>query len=190
MVLHGAAKGAAGPRTKAEYVVRVGRTSIDIHVPFVMFISISASIMIAPAHTVSHVVERLSGRDEPVASLASSATMSLSSAHDNVIVFTPSTSKPHTSEGGVRLQVLAVGRTWLCVRRGAATGVVSCDSCPPLAAPTVRPQHGTRVRGVTVLLVLTTMNTKHAPASPALLYCTLLRTVLSRPSSALVPAVA
>ena len=134
MVLHRAAKGAAGPRTKAEYVVRVGRTSIDIHVPFVMFISISASIMIAPAHTVSHVVERLSGRDEPVASLASSATVS--SAHDNVVVFTPSTSKPHTSEGGVmlQLQVLAVGRTWLCVGRGAATGVVSCDSCPPIAA--------------------------------------------------------
>ena len=141
MVLHRAAKGAAGPRTKAEYVVRVGRTSIDMHVPFVMFISISASIMIAPAHTVSHAMEGLSGRDESVASLASSATMS--SAHDNVIVFTPSTSKPHTSEGGVMLQVLAVGRTWLCVRRGAATGVVSCDSCPPLAAAIVRPQHGT-----------------------------------------------
>ena len=177
-MLHGAAKGAAGPRTKAEYVVRVGRTSIDMHVPFVMFISISASIMIAPAHTVSHAMEGLSGRDESVASLASSATMS--SAHDNVIVFTPSISKPHTSEGGVMLQGLAVGRTWLCVGRGAATGVVSCDSCPLLAAATVR------VRGVTVL-VLTTMNTKHAPASPA--HCTLLRTVVSRHKSALVPAV-
>ena len=41
------------------------------------------------------------------------------------------------------LEVLAVGKTWLCVGRGAATGVVSCDSCPPLAAATVRPQHGT-----------------------------------------------